>query len=129
LAGSGADPEKLTFPAQRRLRKKADFEAAYARGRRSGNGFFAVTARVNDSGGPRLGLAVSIKTAGDAVERNRIRRIIRESFRLRQHEFPSVDLVVSARGRARGATGQELRANLETLWIKVREQCGASPGS
>jgi ribonuclease P protein component len=114
---------RLTLPAQRRLRRKSDFEAAYARGRRFGDGFFAVTARPNDIGGPRLGLAVSVRTAGSSVERNRIRRAIRESFRLHQHELPAVDLVVSARGRARGAAGTELQASLFTLWKKVTEQC------
>jgi ribonuclease P protein component len=117
---------RLTLPAQRRLRRKSDFEAAYARGRRFGNGFFAVTAKPNDTGAPRLGLAVSVKNAGNSVERNRIRRTIRESFRLHQHELPPVDLVVSARARARDAAGQELRANLALLWKKVAEQCAAS---
>jgi ribonuclease P protein component len=114
---------RLTLPTQRRLRRKSDFEAAYARGRRFGNGFFAVTARPNDIGGPRLGLAVSVKNAGSSVERNRLRRTIRESFRLHQHDLPAVDIVVSARGRARDATGAELRANLLPLWKKVTEQC------
>ena len=115
---------RLTLPTQRRLRRKSDFEAAYARGRRFGNGFFAVTAKPNDIGGPRLGLAVSVKNAGSSVERNRLRRTIRESFRLHQHDLPAVDIVVSARGRARDATGAELRANLLPLWKKVTEQCG-----
>ena len=116
---------RLTHPARRRLRRKSDFEAAYARGRRLGNGFFAVTANPNDIGGPRLGLAVSVKNAGNSVERNRLRRTIRESFRLHQHELPPVDLVVSARGRARDAAGEELRASLALLWKKVTEQCAA----
>ena len=116
---------RLTLPAQRRLRRKTDFEAAYARGRRFGNGFFAVTARPNDIGGPRLGLAVSVKNAGNSVERNRIRRTIRESFRLHQHDLPPVDLVVSARARARDAAGEELRTSLALLWKKVTEQCAA----
>ena len=124
-----AHPQRFTLPAQRRLRRKPDFEAAYARGRRMGNGFFGVTARVNDQGGPRLGLAVASKMAGGSVERNRIRRVVRESFRLHQHELPAVDLVVSARARARGAANPELRSAIEELWRKVKEQCGSSPGS
>jgi ribonuclease P protein component len=120
---------RLTLPAQRRLRRKSDFEAAYANGRRFGNGFFAVTAKPNDIGGPRLGLAVSVKNAGNAVERNRLRRTIRESFRLHQHEIPAVDIVVSARGRARGAAAAELRASLDALWKKLTEQCATSSHS
>jgi ribonuclease P protein component len=82
--------------------------------------------RLNNQNGPRLGLAVSIKVAGNAVERNRIRRTVRESFRLHQHELPAVDLVVSARSRARGAAGGELRASLQALWSEVVKQCAIS---
>src|SRR5256885_11806242 len=70
-------PGRLTLPARLRLRRKRDFDAAYARGRRMSDGFFAVTASVNQAGAPRLGLAVAVRAAGRAGARNRIRRIIR----------------------------------------------------
>jgi len=124
-----AAPARLTLPAQRRLRRKSDFDAAYAGGRRFGNGFFGVTAFLNDKGWPRLGLAVAVRTAGGGVERNRIRRIIRESFRLHQHELPGVDLIVSARGRAKDAPGSELHASLVALWKKAKDPCATSPRS
>jgi ribonuclease P protein component len=124
---AGTDRSRLTLPAQRRLRRKAEFDAAYARGRRFGDGFFGVTAVSNDKGCPRLGLAVAVRVAGGGVARNRIRRIIRESFRLHQHALPSVDLIVSARGRAKDARGPELRASLAELWKKVTEQCPTGP--
>ena len=120
-----AQREQLTHSQERRLRRKREFDAVYAHGRRFGNGFFGVTAHVNLKGWPRLGLAVAVKTAGNAVERNRIRRVIRESFRLHQHEIPALDLVVSARVRARGAVNAELRAQLEPLWQEVRMKCGS----
>jgi ribonuclease P protein component len=120
-------PGRLTLPARLRLRRKSDFDAAYARGRRMGDGFFAVTATSNDSGVPRLGLAVAVRIAGGGVGRNRIRRVVRESFRLHQRELPAVDLVVSARPGARAASGKELHASLAALWKKVGEQCATSP--
>lgn len=113
---------RLTFPAHKRLRRKSEFDAAYARGRRFGNGFFAVTASSNEQLGARLGMAVAVRTAGNSVERNRIRRIIRESFRLHQLELPAVDLVVSARPPARGAPAAQLQASLAALWQKISEQ-------
>jgi ribonuclease P protein component len=122
-------PGRLTLPARLRLRRRRDFNAAYARGRRMGDGFFAVTATCNETGTPRLGLAVAVKVAGGAVARNRIRRIIRESFRLHQGEIPAVDLVVSARPKARDASGRTLHASLAALWKKVGEQCAISPRS
>jgi ribonuclease P protein component len=120
-----APQEELTHSKEQRLRRKREFDAVYAHGRRFGNGFFGVTAHVNLKGWPRLGLAVAVKTAGNGVERNRIRRLIRESFRLHQHEIPALDLVVSARLRARGAASCELRAQLELLWQEVRTKCGS----
>jgi ribonuclease P protein component len=120
-----AQQEPLTHPQERRLRRKREFDAVYAHGRRFGNGFFGVTAQPNVAGWPRLGLAVAVKTAGNGVERNRIRRVIRESFRLHQHEIPALDLVVSARLRVRGAANAELRAQLEPLWREVRTKCGS----
>jgi len=129
LTSDSAAPARLTLPAQRRLRRKSDFDAAYAGGRKFGNGFFGVTAFWNDKGWARIGLAVAVRTAGGGVERNRIRRIIRESFRLHQHELPGVDLIVSARGRAKDAPGPELHASLVALWKKVKEQCATSPRS
>ena len=85
-----------------------------------------MTAVWNDKGWPRLGLAVAVRTAGGGVERNRIRRIIRESFRLHQYELPAVDLIVSARNRARDATGAELRESLSALWKSVPGKFHAS---
>ena len=122
-------PGRLTLPAQLRLRRKSDFDAAYARGRRLGDGFFAVIATMNEAGAPRLGMAVAVKVAGGAVRRNRIRRIIRESFRLHQRSLPALDLVVSARPPARAASAAQLHASLEALWKKVAAQCATSPRS
>jgi ribonuclease P protein component len=115
------DRPRHTLPPQRRIRRKREFDQIKAEGRRMGNGHFGLTVKPCDSGGPRIGLAVSIKVAGNGVERNRIRRVIRESFRLRQHDLPAFDLVVSARGRARGADRRELRASLAELWSKLKQ--------
>ena len=104
-----ADRERLTFPAARRVRRKWEFDQLYANGRRLGNNHFGITVRPNELGLARLGLAVASKPFGGSVPRNRIRRLIRESFRLRQHELPDVDLVVSARPRARGKRASPTR--------------------
>jgi ribonuclease P protein component len=122
-----AERERLTFPAARRLRRKGEFDQLYARGKRLGNHHFGITFRPNDLGLARLGLAVASKPFGGSVPRNRIRRLIRESFRLRQHELPCVDLVVSARTGAKSASPAQLRASLDGLWDKVKLQCAPSP--
>lgn len=87
-----------------------------------------MTFRPNALGAPRLGLAVAIRTAGSAVARNRVRRIVRESFRLAQHELPAVDIVVAARAPVKTASSRELRASLGPLWNKVAIRCATSSG-
>ena len=90
------------------------------------DGFFTVTVTSNQTGVPRLGLAVALRAAGNAVARNRLRRLIRESFRLHQREIPAVDVVVSARPAAAAASAPTLRQSLAALWKRVGEQCATS---
>ena len=66
-------------------------------------------------------MAVGLRTVGSAVRRNRIRRIIRESFRLHQQQLPEVDIVVHARARSRDADSNALFASLKTLWGQIRK--------
>ena len=113
-----ADRVRLNFPAARRLRRKWEFDQLYARGKRLGNNHFGITVHPNDLGLARLGLAVASKPFGGSVPRNRIRRLIRESFRLRQHELPAVEDTeapdrlegVIRAGRMKAAFGTEQRA-------------------
>ena len=65
-------------------------------------------------------MAVGVRAVGTAVRRNRIRRIIRESFRLHQHALPAVDVVVHARTRCRDAAAAELSSSLKQLWGQIR---------
>ena len=71
-------------------------------------------------------MSVSVRALGSAVRRNRLRRLIRESFRLRQRELPGVDIVITARAAARGAQAYELRQSLESHWQNVIRKCAAS---
>lgn len=94
---------------------------------RSADAMLTVLARKNDLGFARLGLAVARKAAGSAVERNRLKRVIRESFRRHRHELPAVDCVVMTRAAATGAGNRELSTRLERHWGKIVEQCADGP--
>ena len=85
-----------------------------------------VIARPNGLGHPRLGLAVGVKAAGNAVNRNRIKRVVRNAFRLRQAELPAIDLVVNARAAARLASNAQIDASVAALWARIRERCARS---
>jgi ribonuclease P protein component len=87
---------------------------------------FSVIARPNDLGHARLGLAVGVRAAGNAVRRNRVKRVIREAFRANQQELPSVDLVVNAKPGTGQASTAALRASVLALWDKVCQRCARS---
>src|SRR4029453_5347448 len=81
----------------RHLRLPLEFAAVYEAKVRESRGPLTVYARTNDLGHPRLGMSGGRKV-GTAVRRNRIRRLIRESFRLLQHDLPrGYDWVVVVR--------------------------------
>jgi ribonuclease P protein component len=86
-----------THPKSHHLRLPREFEAVYAARVRESRGPLTAYALPNDLGHPRLGLSVSRKV-GTAVRRNRIRRLLREAFRLMQHDLPrGYDLVLVLR--------------------------------
>jgi ribonuclease P protein component len=80
-----------------------------------------LTATVLPNDGPqaRLGLSIAARTVGNSVHRNRLRRLIRESFR--QQQLPPVDIVIGARTAARTAAAATLRAALLRLWKQIDE--------
>ena len=85
-----------------------------------------VIARPNGLEHARLGLAVGVKAAGNAVNRNRIKRLARESFRHRQHELPALDVVVNARPAATTSSSVEIRASLQSHWDRIVRRCARS---
>ena len=75
--------------------------------------------RSNPLGHARLGLAISKRVSKRAVERNRIKRLLRESFRRVRHLLPPIDLMVMAREQAAGVAGPQLLSELDELWKKL----------
>ncbi len=95
-----------------RLRLRREFLEVQQRGRRIYSGELIVLAL--DSGGPRprIGITVS-KKVGNAVERNRVKRWIREGWRAVGPDLPAVDLLVIARPAALGGGLAGVRRALE----------------
>jgi ribonuclease P protein component len=105
------------------MRRPAQFKRTYATGKRFGNEFFTANAQPNDLTWPRLGMSIAARILRRAVDRNRVRRLIRESFRMHQQELPDLDIVIGARAAAAQADRARLRAALESLWLKIATSC------
>ncbi|MCC7387727.1 MAG: ribonuclease P protein component [Phycisphaerales bacterium] len=104
---TGPGPDRLLFRRRHRLTRATEYQAAYCEGWRKSAGPITIYARPNGLGEHRLGLSVG-RRVGGAVVRNRIKRLLREAFRLERAGFPtpggqSFDVVIQV--RPHGALG------------------------
>ena len=118
-AGKGC----FRFPHSARLTHKKDFQRVFDHATKSGDPCFTVLFTGNQQDHSRLGLAITKKMVKRAVDRNRIKRIVRESFRLNQHRLGAVDIVVLARNSTKERASQLLFASLEKHWNRLEERC------
>ena len=101
------------------LKQNHLFRRLYRRGDSAASRYLVLYCRRNDQPGNRVGLTVSAKL-GHAVRRNRLRRRLREIYRLHEAEFrPGYDLVVVARTRAMDASYQQLESAYLSLAAKL----------
>lgn len=113
------------FTKRARLLNAAHFDAVFKGGKRFTVGSFTAVMVSNDLGYPRVGFAFSKKQAPLSVQRNRIRRLLRERFRLDQAEFASVDLVLMLRSKL-PADAKLVTAATNDFWLQLARRCKAS---
>ncbi len=95
--GRGDTVKRYGLPKSCLLRKKREFDLVYRQGARLYGQHFSLVFLKTDRGFNRLGISIHKKT-GNAVRRNRLKRIIREAFRLNRELFPlSSDIVFTVR--------------------------------
>jgi ribonuclease P protein component len=116
-------PSRLGFPKSARILKASEFRKAYQEGIRIRGQYFAAfclkVPRAADAG-PRLGFTVP-RAFGKAVMRNKVKRRLRETIRLRLQDFaPEWDIVINPRRAALDASPQDLRREVDRLIT----QCG-----
>lgn len=109
------------FTRSVRLTRPAEFQRVFQQGKRFFEGEFNARAVSNDVGHPRLGMAIAKKALRRAHERNRIRRLVRESFRQHYGGLPPVDLVLTCRSDVLGLSNQAIFQQLDGLWLRLHK--------
>jgi len=117
--------QNFCFPPQLRLKKPAEYKKVFAKPVKSSDIYFTLLAIKNDFDHPRLGLAIAKKNIRKAVDRNVIKRVVRENFRIQQQSLGNIDIVVLARREALDASPELLRKSLEKHWLRLVSRCAS----
>lgn len=111
-----------SFTKAQRLLKKKEYNDVFAEAKKIVSPDFIILYKPNTLGYARLGLALSKKHIAKAHDRNRIKRILRESFRL--VNLPAVDIVVLAKPGVGKKTNSTIFTKLGQAWNKLTASCG-----
>jgi len=107
----------LTFNKSDRLLNSGDFSTVFDNAPiKASHPNFLILAKPNLLGRPRLGFFFL------SVNRNQLKRLIRQSFRLKQHNIPAIDAIVLARRGGDQIANSELLNILEKLWKRVAKR-------
>ncbi|GAB1056945.1 MULTISPECIES: ribonuclease P protein component [Shewanella] len=110
---------RYTFTRELRLLTPAQFKTVFINPIKASSAEITLLAVPNEMQHPRLGLTVAKRHVKRANQRNRIKRVIRDSFRLNQHDLPPLDIVVLVRGGVLDMDNEQLRKLVEKLWRKL----------
>ncbi len=119
--------ESFGFGRELRLLTPSHYSRIFNEPVRAATNYFTLLAKPNNSDSPRLGLTVAKKRVKMANQRNRIKRLARESFRLNQHKLDNIDIVLMVKSGCDQADNAELTKQLNKLWLKINTRC--KPGA
>jgi len=109
------------FARDQRLVDAALFKRVFESNDKVGDRYWTILFRGNNVECARLGMAVAKKRVRRAVDRSRLKRLVRESFR--REELPCVDIVVMPRDGTAKASSQDLQSSLSKQWSRIAERC------
>jgi ribonuclease P protein component len=112
----------LRFKKKAKLIKTDEFSSVFNFRKRIFANFLAFHYEPNHLGLARLGLVVSKKVAKHAVDRNYMRRVLREFFRLQQHAINHIDLVVRVQKRFEKKDFIQIKQEFDLLMMKVNQR-------
>ncbi|MGV6858372.1 MAG: ribonuclease P protein component [bacterium] len=116
------------FPRSARLLSKRDYSAVFNGAKPLRNKYFTVLQGGNPSSHARLGLVVAKKKCRRAVDRHRLKRLVRESFRHNRDRLPSSDFIVITQANATHAKNTDLNKALLWFWNKISQSTSKKSG-
>lgn len=116
------------FPRKRRLTEPAQFKAVFNHAEfKVSNRYFLILARRNQVQHGRLGLVIGKKNLPKAIQRNRIKRLLRNSFRLNQELLKDLDIVILARSNMTSLDNQQIVKIIQDLWRNLVKKSTTNP--
>ena len=108
------------FSKKLRLLGAADYQPVFKNARyKVSSQYILILAVANNLARPRIGLVIAKKNVAKAVQRNRVKRIFRESFRHNQRLLPALDIVILARSGLDSLSNELVHTNIERLWQEL----------
>jgi ribonuclease P protein component len=108
------------FSKKLRLLGAADYQPVFKNARyKVSSQHILILAVANTLARPRLGLVIAKKNVAKAVQRNRVKRIFRDSFRHNQRLLPALDIVILARSSLDSLSNELVHTNIERLWLEL----------
>ncbi len=111
------------FSKEVRLLKPAHFEDVFSDATPAVSPQLTALAKKTTLKKSRLGITIPKKRVKKACDRNRVKRIIRESFRKRKDDFPNIDIVIIGKSGLDKLDNAEIFLLLEKLWKKLIKRC------
>lgn len=109
----------MSFPRSHRLASKAEYKTLFDKSNKVSQRCLLILFKPNQKANARLGLVIGKRAINSAVIRNRVKRILRESFRQNQEKLKGLDIIIIARQQCDKLTKQKLREGIDQLWEKL----------
>ena len=115
----------MSFPRSHRLISQAEYKSLFDKSNKISQRYLLALFKPNQKSHARLGLVIGKRAVNSAVKRNQIKRIARESFRLKQETLKGLDIVIIARQQCDKLSKQKLREGIDQLWEKLSAHSAA----